>query len=242
MKIISENISKLPIVWELRKIVLYFFFSIKAIFKLKKVYLIWDSFIYFPIWWKYKRRNLDPLSCDRPWINFKAKEYLDSILNSEMIVFEYGSGSSTLYFSRRVKKIFSLENEKKWYDSLNRYIDNLNINNIEYRLIEEVNSETDSIYMSSNKNFEEYVKFIDSFPDNNFDIIVVDGRARKACIKHAISKLKKNGYLLVDNSERKGYFDGNENLFDTSTWNLVDFVGPTPYDFEFSQTSFFKKL
>jgi hypothetical protein len=239
---IPEKKSKLPVVWELRKIVLYTFYSVRGIFKLKKIDLIWESFFYFPIWWKYKRRNLDPLDCDRPWITFKAKNHLDSLLNSDMTVFEYGSGSSTLYFSRRVAKIVSLENDKRWYAHLDVYLRSLKIRNVENHLIEEIDDEISSIYKSSGKSFEKYVKFIDSFPDDSFDIVVVDGRARRACIKHALPKLRKSGYLIVDNSERKGYFEGNEILFDPLAWKSISIAGPVPYVFEFSQTSFFQKI
>ena len=55
------------------------------------------------------------------------------------------------------------------------------------------------------KNFEQYAKSIDSFPDNYFDIVIVDGRARPSCIQQGIPKLKKNGWLIIDNTERKYY-------------------------------------
>jgi hypothetical protein len=47
-----------------------------------------------------------------------------------------------------------------------------------------------------------YAAFIDRFPDHSFDLVIIDGRARAACIQHAIPKVKKGGYLLVDDSER----------------------------------------
>jgi hypothetical protein len=43
------------------------------------------------------------------------------------------------------------------------------------------------------KNFEQYAKSIDLFPDNYFDIVIVDGRSRPSCIQQGIPKLKKTG-------------------------------------------------
>ncbi|KAA6330698.1 hypothetical protein EZS27_020630 [termite gut metagenome] len=237
----------LPFIWELRKITLYFLFTIKALRKFKKASVLSNAFSDFPIWWKSIKRNLNPLDYDRPWITFEAKNFLDSILNSKMSVFEYGAGCSTLYFSRRVKAIYSVENNKEWFESLNKYIKENRIDNVNIHLVEGISTnEINTTYSSlssdyRNINFEDYVKVIDTFPDMLFDIILVDGRARAGCIKHAVTKLKKGGYLIVDNSERKEYFRGNDYLFDPYQWSYCAFIGAIPFAFEFSQTSFFQK-
>jgi hypothetical protein len=70
---------------------------------------------------------------------------------------------------------------------------------------------------------------------------LVDGRARKACIVHAIPKIKQGGYLIIDNSDRNYYFEQNEILFDKEKWESIHFEGPVPYSFDFSKTSFFKR-
>ena len=246
--ILSEKIIKLPIIWELRKFTLYSFYALKALWQFKSFSIIIASFKYFPVWWKHLKRDLNPLDCDRPWINFEAKAFLDTILNKQMLVFEYGSGSSTVYFSKRVKQITSIENDKNWFEHICAYIQNKNICNIDYKLIEGEQREEELApqYSSSsltykNISFESYVKSIDLLADESLDIIVVDGRARNACIKHAADKLKKGGYLLLDNSNRKEYLIANEFLFDTTKWELMSFAGPVPYAFEFSPTSYFRK-
>lgn len=244
---IPQHITHLPIIWQLRKIVLYSLYTLKATIGFKKPSLLITSLYYLPVWWKHNKRNNNPLNYDRPWITFAAKNFLDKILTNNSLVFEYGSGSSTLYFARRVAKIYSIENDNAWYNYLCNYLKKNNIENINYQLIEGIPSTTQpSTYTSlssiyKNINFEDYVKTIDALPNNYFDVIVVDGRARNACIKHAISKLKQNGYLMVDNSERDAYFTGNEFLFDTTSWIQTSFIGPTPYSFGFSKTSFFQK-
>jgi predicted O-methyltransferase YrrM len=53
--------------------------------------------------------------------------------------------------------------------------------------------------------FALYVKQIDEFPDEYFDIILIDGRARPSCIKRSVSKVKPGGLLILDNSEREYY-------------------------------------
>jgi len=46
---------------------------------------------------------------------------------------------------------------------------------------------------------------VNTYPDNYFDFIIVDGRARVECSFNAIKKLKRGGLFVLDNSERKRY-------------------------------------
>jgi hypothetical protein len=122
---------------------------IKALFKYRKLSIIWNAVIYFPKYYKSIRRHNDPLNYDQPWIVFEAKDFLDKILKKDMVVWEYGSGSSTLYFARRVKQVYSLENDKEWFDHLNARIAAEHVKNVHYTLVEaEKISNENSIYIS----------------------------------------------------------------------------------------------
>lgn len=78
-------------------------------------------------------------------------------------------------------------------------------------------------------NFETYVKSIDKFPDNYFDLIIVDGRARPSCIKHAMNKVKTGGVLLIDNADRTYYLQPFPVLLTQDKWKLLDFIGHSSY-------------
>jgi len=244
--IIPPKIARLPVIWELRKLTLYGLSLLKALVKFRKFPIVYDSIIYFPVWWKYQQKNNTPLKNDHPWITFKAERYLHKILRKDMIVFEYGSGSSTLYFSRRVAQVFSIEHHQGWFENVQQTLDEQAIKNVDCRLIEPETLDEKQVtdYFSrfspfyKNKSFESYVKSIDAFPDEYFDMVLVDGRSRSRCITHAKTKIKQEGYLVVDNSDRAYYFDGN----DLKDWKTCHFIGPIPYSFEFSKTSVFQKL
>ena len=247
--IIPPKIARLPVIWELRKLTLYVFSLIKFLFKFKKISIVYDSIICFPVWWKYQQKRNEPLKNDIPWITFKAEKFLRKILHRDMIVFEYGSGSSTLYFSRRVAKIFSIEHQQSWFEHIRHTLDEQSIKNADCRVIEPetLDEKAPSGYLSrfpsyENNRFETYVKSIDAFPDGYFDIAAIDGRARTDCIAHAKNKIKQGGYLMIDNSEREHYFDGNDFLWNEKEWKAWHFIGPTPYSFEYSKTSFFQKI
>jgi len=247
--IISPKIAHLPVIWELRKLALYSLSLLKALFKFREISLVGDSIIFFPVWWKYQQKNNKPLQNDQPWIAFKAERFLREILRKDMKIFEYGSGSSTLYFSRRVAQVFSIEHHQGWFEQLQQMIDQQALKNVDCRLIEPetVNENQDPAYLSSlplyhHETFEIYVKSIDTFPDEYFDLVMIDGRARTDCIARAKNKIKCGGYLVVDNSERKHYFDGNDFLRNEKEWETRHIVGITPYTFVYSRTSFFRKL
>ncbi|HLI94422.1 MAG TPA: hypothetical protein VKU83_12450, partial [Puia sp.] len=80
---------------------------------------------------------------------------------------------------------------------------------------------------------------IDVYPDSHFDVIIVDGRARPSCIKHALPKLKPGGWLLVDNSDRSYYLEPFS--FDKTDWKVLTFEGPAPFMKGFSRTTLLQK-
>src|SRR5215510_13313424 len=57
-----------------------------------------------------------PLDLELPWFSYSAIDFLETFLKAEMNVFEYGSGGSTLFFSQRAAKVYSVEDNVKWYD------------------------------------------------------------------------------------------------------------------------------
>lgn len=53
-----------------------------------------------------------------------------------MIVFEYGSGGSTLFFQKYVKKIISIEHNRIWYKKMLKFLRKKDISFNSYFLIE----------------------------------------------------------------------------------------------------------
>ncbi len=52
--------------------------------------------------------------------------------------------------------------------------------------------------------FTAYVSTIDAV-DGDFDLIVIDGRAREACLDRAVHRLAPGGLVVFDNSRRRRY-------------------------------------
>ena len=54
--------------------------------------------------------------------------------------------------------------------------------------------------------FSTYVAAIDGV-DGAFDVIVIDGRAREACLQRAVTRLAPDGLIVFDNVDRQRYRD-----------------------------------
>ena len=54
-----------------------------------------------------------------PWMTYPAIEFLKNNLKPEDEIFEFGCGASTLFFSKRVKKVVGLETNPRWLGIIN---------------------------------------------------------------------------------------------------------------------------
>ncbi len=217
--------------------------------------VLWYALRYaFPALMLYRNSNHNPIIDGKPWMSFPVIEELEKILKNNQIVFEYGSGGSTLFFSKRVKRVFSIEHSKKWFDLVKVEIENRGLDNIDYKVIppspcleysRDVVSEANA-YISDDEasigmHYEDYVKEIENFPDHYFDLVVIDGRARPSCIDHAKNKVKNGGVILLDQSERKHYFASINKLMATGDWKKKSIAGPLIYNLHFTEATFFFK-
>jgi len=50
-----------------------------------------------------------------PWYTYCVINFIESRINKEMNVFEYGSGNSTIWWAERVNSVVSCEHNKKWF-------------------------------------------------------------------------------------------------------------------------------
>ena len=194
-----------------------------------------------------KSLSSDALNDQSIWITYKARAWLESYLQPTMSVFEYGSGGSTLFLSKKVHKLISIEHDPDWHKKVSCALRREGILNSIIVLCEPekiVSSTMPSYGFKSytsttwqeyaGLSFERYVKQIEKYPDGLFDLVIVDGRARASCISHAINKISNGGYLMLDNSERAEY---QETMSLLSDYKRIDFLGVGPYETKLWQTS-----
>lgn len=238
-------------IWQNLKIYLIEFQKLKTTYDGSFTFLQLIKF--FPAWLNCLQSSKSPLFDCRPWITFSAIEFLEKHLSKNMKVFEYGLGGSTLFFAKRVEQVVSVEHEPEWYYQVSELLKENGMTNWEGHLIEPTNDELTerrdpSDYLSyvsaankfKNKSFKNYVLSIDKYPDKYFDLVLIDGRARTSCLFHSLSKVKRGGYIILDNSDRDYYLKKTYELL--SNFQLIDFPGPSPYVNFFTRTSVWQKL
>lgn len=206
-------------------------------------------------WYKDMKSGETTMSLSLPWMTYDAIDFLNQITSTENKVFEWGSGGSTLFFATRCKQVTSVEHDKEWSKTLRKKLQDLKYQNV---ILKEVEGEnTENFFKLNPKNadhfvskelkstglsYERYVKTIDQYDYDYFDIILVDGRVRNACIKKSIPHIKKGGYLIVDNSDRKYYLSEFNFFNDQEKWEKNEFLGPVFFQHAFSKTTIFRKL
>ena len=128
----------------------------------------------------------------RPWFVHEAILYLESIIEPGMVAFEWGSGSSTLWLAvdLQVTMVVSIEHDQEWYAKTRNELAPFIVPHC-------------ITYLAALGG--DYEARILRFPDAYFDLVIVDGRNRAACIANAAAKVKPGGLLVLDNSEREQY-------------------------------------
>ena len=188
-----------------------------------------------PHWIVSKVLYKSPLKAHLPWFTYGAMSYLENHLNKDSNVFEYGSGGSTLWLAKKVGHITSIEHNPIWYNLVVEALHAQNRNNASVILqVPKTTRKDDYTSAEEQGSFKEYVESIDSYPDQSFDLVVVDGRCREHCILHAMSKVKRTGIILLDDSYRERY---QPMLRLLTSWFRRDFKGLKPFASEPSRTT-----
>jgi protein-L-isoaspartate O-methyltransferase len=139
-----------------------------------------------------------PLDLEMPWFSYAAIDFLEGFLKDHMKVCEYGSGGSTLFFARRVKSVFSIEDNKSWYDLVSARLQEQGVQNVQLKL---------APFDFKNPVDFEHSEYLNAIPPEPFDVIVVDGseewtQVRPTCFKHVQKQIKPGGIIIVDDSWR----------------------------------------
>lgn len=207
---------------------------------------------HFRGWTLKKKLPCNSMDDRIPWMTFEAIRFLDRFIDTQSNVFEWGMGGSTLFFLDRAGQIVSVDHDATWFDRLHELISS-NDAWKGYRIEPTCLSQDQAVDPSSidqygssspeyqSHRFEDYVRVIDQYDDQSFDIIVDDGRSRPSCVKHGIPKLKLGGILVLDNAERPQYKQIHQMLCDKSKWQKIDCSGPAPYAKYFWSTVIWKK-
>ena len=153
-----------------------------------------NSYIHTTGWYRSMQTKA-PVNQDGlpiPWMNFGIIKFLEERLNRSLHIFEFGTGYSTLFYSRHVDSVRSVEYDEKWYNTLSSQ----KPKNVELLFRE---NDVDGVYCRAIQE-----------SDETYDVVVVDGRDRVNCVKQSIDHLSEAGVILLDDSHRQEYSEAIE--------------------------------
>lgn len=206
--------------------------KVKTIFSLLSEPKVFSALVSLRAWgylvdmgWfnSFKNKNpLDKYGNPIPWFTFPAVEFLIERLNKEMIVFEFGSGNSTLFFADRVREIYSVEHDTGWFEKVLKSLPS-----------------NSHLHLVESKTSQSYLEPIRS-ENKKYDIIIVDGIFRNECMVESLKHLSENGIIILDDSERKEYLEGVSQV-EEKGFKRLNFWGISPgYLYRKATTIFYK--
>jgi len=130
------------------------------------------------------------------WMDPREKAKITQHLSADKVMLEWGSGGSTIEFSTQVKKYYSIEHNLEWYNSVSSTIQSLGLENIDYNFIEPNISLSSFQGQSTYNQFQDYIDIVDKF-DTKFDLVLIDGRARRLCAKKIIPHLNPDSIIFI---------------------------------------------
>lgn len=186
------------------------------------------------------RRPLDSAwDIGEPWWPIPAIRHLGRRLPERARVFEWGSGGSTVWLSRRGARVVAIESESEWQRRVAERAPEADVRFVPGATTGTLRSEPD-LRDRGTHFFDDYVAAIDEFPDDSFDLVVIDGIARCECAKRARTKVKPGGLVVLDDSNWEHLFAPVFDAF--AGWETTRIRGfKRPLDVDVSETTFFRR-
>jgi len=144
----------------------------------------------------------------KPWMSSQEVKLVESFLNKNHTMLEWGSGGSTISFSPLVSSYYSIEHVEEWYNNVDTQIqeDGLKVNN---NLIKPDSPRT---IPTKYEEFKTYIEYPKTF-DVKFDRVLIDGRARVQCAEFIVPYLNQGAMVMVHDFWRRPQYHSLLNLY-----------------------------
>ncbi len=151
-----------------------------------------------------------------PWLTYPAIDFLEPRIRPEWTVLEWGCGSSTLWWSERVKRIHAIENDEAWHKKVSKTAPG-----------------NCSILLQTTKD-----GYANAVRGELYDVMVIDGSWRNDC---ALAAAYCDAKLIIfDNTDVREHDEGVRTLTKAG-WSRLDFFGLIPsYAYKNCTSIFFK--
>jgi predicted O-methyltransferase YrrM len=149
-------------------------------------------------------RGKGTLEIGYPWLTPGSIVALERLLTPEMKILEFGSGGSTIFFSRRCKSVKTFEMNETWYHKVKANLSDLT---------------NATIVLGTALDIRQAII---KEPTEYYDVILADSgpsyKDRLHFANDSVPKLKIGGYLVIDNYDQKIM-----RMFDYQNWDVYTF-------------------
>ena len=161
-------------------------------------------------------RSVDRDGNPVPWITYPACAFLQQLDFRDKVVFEYGCGDSTVFWSRVAAHVDSVEDNMAF------------CREVWPRLPE-------NCTLRFEPDPDEYIQAVAKRP-GGYDLIVIDGHSRVRCAEIAPRHLRSGGVIILDNSD---WFSDASGTLREADLIEVDMAGLAPINDFVTTTSFY---
>ena len=144
-------------------------------------------------------RKRAPLELGLPWMPYSVIDFLDRWITTETVVYECGSGGSTVFFARRAERVVTIESEADWARLVENRLADERLFNVEVRHASADFSRPETLFES---------EFYGALPEDQADLVVVDSmdhqthRTRPILFRRAEESIRPGGLIVLDDAWR----------------------------------------
>lgn len=146
----------------------------------------------------------------RPWMSRAEYQLILDHLTPESTLFEYGSGTSTVFFAPHVRRLFSVEHDEEWYQRVDEHVQKQKRSNVQLHL-RRPDGATDgppNYARSSDARYEQFASYIQNIGArevDTFDRVLIDGRSRPECAREALDHLHDDSLVFIHDFYNTNY-------------------------------------
>ncbi len=122
---------------------------------------------------------------ERPWISYDGQEMIAAHLRPDSRVLEYGSGMSTVWYSRHAGFVLSHEDDQEWHGIAGQTM-----------------KARPNVVHLLRTTPDEYARVDPEHREPGFDLVMIDGSYRDQCMDDALQLLRPGAMVYLDNSDK----------------------------------------
>jgi predicted O-methyltransferase YrrM len=152
----------------------------------------------------------NPILTQQPWLSGEVINFIQDFLSKHPSpkILEFGTGCSTIFFATMTPShLVAVEHSPIWFKSVQDYLGAHNLQ-VDLRLV-------------TNKYYEECYKFEPDY----FDLILLDGKDRMACLQVIRDSkiLKIGGVVILDDADMRAKYQVADEMM--AGWQTVEIGG-----------------